>query len=200
MDEARTLTAKGSRQADAVLDATIQCLGEQGYGGTSLQRIAAAAGVQKRMVLYYFGSREQLMAAALERVAERFLTELEGRVAEAASPAEVVDAVFAAVWSQLDDRLLLGAYFGLVAESATDPVLRAKLDELRGRAHELADAVLDELDAAGHRLSMERELLILAAGVAAHGIGMDVLEHGKTPALERAASLARAGAPLMLFD
>ena len=42
-DETKTLTAKGARQAEAVLDATIRCLGEQGYAGTSLQRIAVPA-------------------------------------------------------------------------------------------------------------------------------------------------------------
>ena len=42
---------------DLVLEAAVRCLGERGYAGTSLQRVAEAAGVQKRMVLYYFGSR-----------------------------------------------------------------------------------------------------------------------------------------------
>ncbi len=196
----KILTAKGARAADAVLDATIRCLGEEGYAGTSLQRVAAVAGVQKRMVLYYFGSREQLMAAALEHVADLFLADLEERLAQADGADEVVEAVLDTVWAQLDDRLLLGAYYGLVAESATVPTLRAKLDDLRERANTLANRVLDELEAGGYRLSMERELLILAAGVAANGLGMELLERGKTPELERALTLARAGAPLLLFD
>src|SRR5689334_22391946 len=99
------------------------------------------------MVLYYFGSREQLMAAALQRVADLFLADLEERLAQADGADAVFEAVFDTVWAQLDDRLLLGAYFGLVAESATVPTLRAKLDELRERVHALADDVLDELEA-----------------------------------------------------
>ncbi len=43
-----------------MLEAAIRCLGEDGYAATSLQRVADAAGVQKRMVLYYFESREHL--------------------------------------------------------------------------------------------------------------------------------------------
>jgi AcrR family transcriptional regulator len=199
MDD-KTLTAKGATQAEAVLQAAIGCLGREGYAGTSLQRVADAAGVQKRMVLYYFGSREQLMAAALERVADAWLADLEGRVIGVGEPAPLVDAVFDVMWEQLGDRRLLGAYFGLVAESASDPVLRSTLDGLRNRAHELAHRVIDELEAAGHELSLQRELLILATGVTAHGVGLEVLERGITPELERAIAFARAGAPMLLFE
>jgi AcrR family transcriptional regulator len=198
--ETKTLTAKGNRQADAVLEAAIRCLGREGYAGTSLQRIADEAGVQKRMVLYYFGSRERLMATALERLADRFLGDLQEAVGGLTDPAAVVDALFDALSEQVRDRALLGAYFGLVAESATDQVLRETLDALRERAHGLAHQVLDVLEAAGHRLSMERELLILAASVSANGLGLELLERGMTPELERALALARAGAPLMIFE
>src|ERR1700757_1585620 len=92
-EDAKILTAKGARQAEAVLEAAIRCLGEEGYAGTSLQRVADAAGVQKRMVLYYFGSREQLVATALGRLGDTFLHELEARMDGLHAPAEVVDTV-----------------------------------------------------------------------------------------------------------
>jgi hypothetical protein len=47
---------------------------------------------------------------------------------------------------------------------------------------------------------MQRELLILMASAAVHGLGIELLEHGVTPELERAVALARAGLPLLLFE
>lgn len=199
-DDDKVLTAKGTRQAEAILQAAIRCLGEEGYSGTSLQRVADAAGVQKRMVLYYHGSREALMANALHRLGHAFLDDLERRTADAHDPATLTDVVIDLMLEQVEDRGLLAAYFGLVAESATDDVLREALEELQERAVALAHRVLDDLEAHGRELSLERDLLILAATTMAHGIALELLQHGRTPEFERALAFARAGAPLMLFD
>lgn len=199
-DDDKVLTAKGSRQAEAILDAAIRCLGQDGYSGTSLQRVADEAGVQKRMVLYYHGSREQLVATALRRLGEAFLSDLRGRIADIHEPAPLIDEVVAFMLEQVEDRGMLAAYFGLVAESATDPVLHDALEELQEQAVALAHEVLDDLEAHGRRLSMQRDLLILAATTTAHGIALELLQHGRTPEFERALTLARAGAPLLLFE
>jgi len=196
----KTLTAKGSRQAEAVLEAAIRCLGEDGYSGTSLQRVADAAGVQKRMVLYYYGSREHLIATALRRLGQSFLAELAARIDGIHDPAPLVDTVVELMLEQVEDRGLLAAYFGLLAESATDPVLHDALEELHEQAVALAHRVCDDLEAHGHELSMERDLLILTATTMAHGIGLELLQHGRTPEFERGLALARVGVPLFLFD
>jgi AcrR family transcriptional regulator len=196
----RVLTAKGSKQADAVLEAAIRCLGEDGYAGTSLQRVADAAGVQKRMVLYYFDSRERLVAAAFERLADRFLAELSARVDGIHEPGALIDALVDLLLEQSEHQALAAAYFGLVAEAVTDATLRQALADIRERERALAHRVLDELEAHGHELSMERELLILAASTIGNGIAMELLLHGRTPQFERAVAFARVGAPMLLFD
>ena len=183
-----------------MLEAAIRCLGEDGYAGTSLRRVADAAGVQKRMVLYYFDSREHLIAAALERLADGFLATVAERTADLHDPASVVDALVDLLLEQIEDRGLLAAYFGLVAESATDSTLLATFTALRARVVELANGVLDDLEAHGHEPSMERGLLILAATTIGNGIGLELLQNGRTPQFERAVAFARAGAPMLLFD
>jgi TetR/AcrR family transcriptional regulator, transcriptional repressor of bet genes len=132
--QGKVLTAKGQVQAEAVLEAAIRCLGEEGYAGTSLQRIADAAGVQKRMVLYYFDSREHLIAAAVERLADDFVARVTARLADATTPEQVVDQLVEALLDEGDQRKLLAAYFGIAAEAANDPTLHAKLEQLRARA------------------------------------------------------------------
>lgn len=200
MSDDRTLTAKGSRRQDEVLDAAVRCLGERGYAGTSLQRVAEAAGVQKRMVLYYFGTREHLVAAALERLADRFLDDLETCVEAHADPDQLIDALVDALLAHLDDRPLIAAFHGLAAESASDPTLRDTLARMRARATIIANGAIDRFEAAGRTLSMQRELLILSATVAAQGVGLELLQHGMTPELERAIVFGRAALPLLLFE
>jgi AcrR family transcriptional regulator len=196
----KVLTAKGQTQAESILDAAVNCLGNEGYAGTSLQRIADAAGVQKRMVLYYFGSREQLIAAAVERLADEFLARLSTRLEGVATPEEVVDQLAEALLEEGDQRSLIAAYFGVAAEAANDPTLHAQLESLRAKATELAHEILDSLEEAGYELSMERDLAILAAIAVGNGIGLELLQRGRTPEFERAIALARIGAPLLLFD
>jgi AcrR family transcriptional regulator len=198
--QAKVLTAKGQTQAQAILEAAIRCLGDEGYAGTSLQRIADAAGVQKRMVLYYFGSREQLIAAAVERLADEFLARLSARLEGVATPEEVVDQLAEALLEEGDQRWLIAAYFGVAAEAANDATLHAQLDSLRAKATGLAHEIIDTLEAHGYELSMERDLAILAAITVGNGIGLELLQRGRTPEFERALALARIGAPLLLFD
>jgi AcrR family transcriptional regulator len=202
-ETARVFTAKGTRRAEAVLEATIRCLGAHGYAGTSLQRVAEEAGVQKRMVLYYFESRERLIAAAFRQLADGLLDELERRIEAPEAPEDpdrLLDSLIDAVLAHLGDRPLIAAYLGLVAEAATDPVLEETLAAIRRRVAELGDSAADRLEQGGRRLSMQRELLILAATVCANGLGIELLQHGRTPELDRAIAFARAGAALVLFE
>jgi len=49
----------------------LQMFAENGYAGTSLQKIADAAGYSKSSVLYHFGSKESLFDAALRPAVEQ---------------------------------------------------------------------------------------------------------------------------------
>ncbi len=186
-----TLTAKGARQADAILDAAVRCLASDGYSGTSLQRVADEAGVQKRMVVYYFGSRTGLIEAVVERIGERFFGEVESALRGLDDPALLLTTGLDRVWELLTaERALQVAYFGLVAESITDPDIRRTLTTLRDRGRALANSLLDDLEAAGYQLLMDRDSLLLIAGAALNGLGIELLERGQTPELERVIGLA----------
>ncbi len=51
---------------DEILAAARNCFGERGYDRATIRDIAARATVDPALVLHYFGSKEQLFAAALE--------------------------------------------------------------------------------------------------------------------------------------
>src|SRR5208283_932941 len=54
-----------------ILDAAIREFAENGLAGARTEQIAAAAGVNKALLYYYFESKEKLYSAALEEVAGR---------------------------------------------------------------------------------------------------------------------------------
>jgi DNA-binding transcriptional regulator YbjK len=61
----------------ALLDATLHVIGTRGLGEATHRAVESAAGVPHGTVTYYFGSRDGLLAAAVERMRELD----EGRVA-----------------------------------------------------------------------------------------------------------------------
>ncbi len=71
--QAGTAQAGVERQRDAdrtraeILDVATREFSEQGYAGARVDEIAAKTRTTKRMIYYYFGSKEQLYLAALER-------------------------------------------------------------------------------------------------------------------------------------
>jgi len=51
-----------------ILDAAEEVFAERGYGGATTREIAERAGIAKRMLFYYFASKEAVYRAVLERV------------------------------------------------------------------------------------------------------------------------------------
>jgi AcrR family transcriptional regulator len=56
---------------EELLDKTVQYLLEHGIGDLSLRPLAAATGTKARLLIYHFGSRDELVAAALSVVLRR---------------------------------------------------------------------------------------------------------------------------------
>jgi AcrR family transcriptional regulator len=65
------------RRRPQVLDAALELFLERGYEGTSMEAVAAAAGVTKPVVYACFPGKEQLFRALLAREEERILTEIQ---------------------------------------------------------------------------------------------------------------------------
>lgn len=195
------LTTKGARQAEAILDAAVGCLGRDGYAATSLQAVADEAGVQKRMVVYYFGSRTGLMEQVVGRVEDRLLVQVEQLVADIDDPGEALRVAFGHVWEQvIRDRALQAAYFGLVAESVTNETLRPSLARLRSRHRETIERLIAGLEAAGHRPLVNRGTLAVVIAAAVHGFGLEFLEGGQTADLDEAIELTNRLLPLAFSE
>ena len=70
----RTQAERADQTRARILDAAIQQFSENGLAGSRTEHIAEEAGVNKALLYYYFKSKEDLYAAALEFVFEGIQT------------------------------------------------------------------------------------------------------------------------------
>src|SRR5919198_6158772 len=77
------------RQADRsretkrkLMAATVDCLVERGWTGTTTTLVAERAGVSRGAQLHHYRTRDELVTAALEHLAERRVEEIRRRAAE----------------------------------------------------------------------------------------------------------------------
>ncbi|ART74286.1 hypothetical protein BTO20_37105 (plasmid) [Mycobacterium dioxanotrophicus] len=87
-----------------ILDAAIVEFGRRGYAGASIAEIASQAGISKPLIYGYFGSKEGLYIACVQRTGARLVTAIE-RVLGSADPTmkmaeETLRAVFTVLQTQ----------------------------------------------------------------------------------------------------
>ncbi|MBJ7354403.1 MAG: TetR/AcrR family transcriptional regulator [Thermoleophilaceae bacterium] len=179
-------TSKGVRQSQEILDAALRCLGRDGYASTSLARVAEEAGVSKRMVLYYFDSRETLFVQLTKSIGDKLLAQLEQAVAGIQDPGQVTQAGFEQMWSAITaDRALLIALFGVTIESVTDERLAEAVGDFKEGIRELLRKQLVDARAHGRRIVVDDETAVTATMTGFFGLAFEWLETGDTPELQQ---------------
>ncbi len=134
-----TATAPARRQEERsrstrlrVLEATVECLVELGWSGTTTTVVAERAGVSRGAQLHHYRTKSALVVAAVEHLAERRAAELR---AEAAALPPGGDRVARTV--DLLASLVTGPLFAAAIEvwvaARSDPALRATLVPLEAR-------------------------------------------------------------------
>ena len=76
--QTRRRTATQVRNAERILDAALEVFAARGYSGATVDRIAAAAGMSKPNLLYYFSGKEAIHAALIDDLLEAWLAPLRG--------------------------------------------------------------------------------------------------------------------------
>ncbi len=121
----------------AILDAAVAQFAAHGYDGTSLRAVAAAAGVDQKLIAHYFESKHGLFAAAMEMPVD---------------PAELLPVLLAGDRESLGERMAI-TMVGVLEERAT-----------RERLLAVIRAAASEPDVARTlREFLEREVLARAA-------------------------------------
>jgi AcrR family transcriptional regulator len=116
-------TSRGEHRRAALLDAGCELFLELGYEGVSVEEIVRRVGGSKASVYSYFGSKEGLFWAVLDRLSEEFIIEL-GVPAEADADVEgTLIAVGQRFLRVFLDPSLCGLFRTMIAESSRFPEL-----------------------------------------------------------------------------
>lgn len=122
--------AAGPSTVERILDAAGAVFAEEGYGGARVEAIAARAGVNKAMLYYHVGDKQELYAAVLSRNFQRAHRRL---AAATASPGSVRERLHGVILALAE----------LVEEIPHHP--RIMLREIAGGAAHLGDGVVTQM-------------------------------------------------------
>jgi AcrR family transcriptional regulator len=74
--------AQGARSRGEILDAAARLMSSRGYEGTSVSEIAQESGLPNSSIYWHFNSKAGILAAVMERGAERFFADVAPTPAE----------------------------------------------------------------------------------------------------------------------
>lgn len=187
VSSSHTRSRKGAREATRLLDAATTVLARDGFGGATLGRIAAEADVDKRMILYYFGSRETLLVEVVSRVGERIAENMASAVEQLSEPQALADIGIDLLWQcSTEEPELLRAYFALLSSAAQTGEVNDALLELKQRFAVLFDGLIDSLATRGYTLSLDRDVYLAVVIAMWRGTALEWIEVGNTPAIQGA--------------
>ncbi len=148
-----------STTGERILDQALDSFGSRGYDVTSLDALAHDLDISKQTILYWFPSKEALMAAVIARSADELSDVLESALTNAGEGWERVEAIVRSVFRLAARR---PALLGLLREVArlgppAATQMTEALDPLVARA---TGFLSDEMDAGRMRKSDPRLLLL----------------------------------------
>jgi AcrR family transcriptional regulator len=127
-----------------LLDAAERVLGRDGYPAVTSRNVGAEAGVNQKLVFYYFQNMEELVVATFRRRSEAFLAQLEA-LQISATPVRSLWGLI----SHRSGRLVIE----FMAMANRNEALRKEVAAYSARANQLINAVLARPLAAGPKTS-----------------------------------------------
>ena len=111
-----------AERMEALLDQALSMFMQQGYGVTSIGKIANAAGVSTRTIYEHYANKSELMVAALARKVEQDVEQMQGIDGLSDMPPEqALSALAQLMLSRVTSPELIAFYRMMVAEAARFP-------------------------------------------------------------------------------
>lgn len=122
----RTQEERSTTTRALLLDATIDALVEFGYSDTTTTVIAERAGVSRGAQLHHYRTKAELVAAAIEHLANKLLQQFSEEL-EGVADTDRMDFAFDALWAAFSTPLFT-AWMELTVAARTDDELQASLE------------------------------------------------------------------------
>jgi AcrR family transcriptional regulator len=145
-------TERGEASRERLLESALTLFSEKGVSSTSVGEICEAAGVARTALYWHFGSKDDLLAAVLERTARTHIEECQKGVYLAGTPEARLDAFMDFMRRLLlDHREVIRLHLAVAFErGAQDPATREALSRVSRTLHQVLSQGLE--DALGRRI------------------------------------------------
>jgi AcrR family transcriptional regulator len=124
------------RSRELVLDAAERVMAEDGFEAATLARVVEEAGIPLSSVYHYYGSKEGILLAVMERGAERFFAELPNSGRRVGRPKEYLATVISTAAETLEHH---PSFLRLLIVFAAQPsaVAGVEIQDVVGRVRKL---------------------------------------------------------------
>jgi AcrR family transcriptional regulator len=202
-----TPNRRGVKSRELVLDAAERVMAEHGFEAATVARVVEEAGIPLSSVYHYYGSKDGILLAVMERGAERFFADLPEWDRRTGRPAQHLARIISAAIRTLErhpDFLRLLIVLAAQPPDGGGGEIRAVIGRIRDRALELLRAQIglafgDDPDSdATDQLARFALAAIDGAFVASQadpGVGLERLLEPLAPALVAARRAMRERAP-----
>ncbi len=182
--------ASGEARRAQILAASGRLVRQRGFSTTRLADVAGELGLSAPLIVYHFGTKDELMAATLAAEASAELERMERIVSSRARPAAKIDRIL---------RMSLGpasvADWGMWidawGEGLRSPVMSRLLAELDERWQRSIAAIVEEGRAAGDFVVADPEVSAQRLVALLDGYGVQLVRGASTRARARVLAAAR---------
>jgi AcrR family transcriptional regulator len=162
----------GTGTRGRIVTAALAAFGTRGYDQTSLDALAGELGIRKQTILYYFGSKELLLEAVVDKAGTEVISMLEEGLARPGRGWDRVEAVIRSVFRLAARRPEL---LGLLREvSRLGPPAATRLAAMLNPFIDRATGFLEAGMAAGELREQDAQLLLLATYSTVVGVATEV--------------------------
>jgi AcrR family transcriptional regulator len=162
---------QGEQSREQILDATEKLMGSRGYAATSISDIRKACGLPPSSIYWHFGSKDGVLAAVMERGAQRFFAAISAKADIEAQLTELAN-------QQAQHPDFMRLFLLLSLERSSDPAVADVVRRVRDTAIAgFRGAVSQLLPADVSPKKAERVIAELAAVAVALSDGVFLAEH-----------------------
>ena len=143
-----------------MLDAARQVIAERGFPGARITDVAERAGVSPALVIYYFKTKDNLLAEAMRQSEDLWYAEMSRRAAKIPTAAGRLEEVVAMTCHVSSSAVLEGSlelWLDLWAQALRDRVVRAVREEFDGHFRETIRQIVRDGVAAGEFTGVDEE-------------------------------------------
>lgn len=160
----------------AIVDAALAVARTKGLGGTTVRDVAAAMGTSSGLIHHYFGSMDDVLAAAFEQAAEGDLGRARAAITAESDPATQLDAFIQSYVPAQSDwtmQLWLDAW----AEAARRPTLQQVSRKLNREWQAIIRGIIDHGVATGAFVSEDSDAAAWRLLSVLDGLALQVVAH-----------------------